>query len=71
MRAKPGKIEVEEGIEELKMVLAADGSWARETGTRKTPLDAYGHITLRMKAVSYTHLRAHETPEHLVCPLQD
>ena len=21
-------------------------------------------------AVSYTHLRAHETPEHLVCPLK-
>ena len=49
MRAKPGKKEVEEGIGELKTVLAADGSWARETGTRKTPLDAYGHITMRMK----------------------
>ena len=23
----------------------------------------------RLKAVSYTHLRAHETPEHLVCRL--
>src|SRR5678815_3760445 len=23
----------------------------------------------RVKAVSYTHLRAHETPEHLVCRL--
>ena len=23
----------------------------------------------RVKSVSYTHLRAHETPEHLVCPL--
>src|SRR5678815_5957328 len=23
----------------------------------------------RMEAVSYTHLRAHETPEHLVCRL--
>ena len=22
-----------------------------------------------LTAVSYTHLRAHETPEHLVCPL--
>ena len=49
MRAKPGKKEVEEGIGELKTVLAADGRWARETGTRKTPLDAYGHITMRMK----------------------
>src|SRR5678816_1317991 len=26
-------------------------------------------ITTRQKAVSYTHLRAHETPEHLVCRL--
>ena len=49
MRAKPGKKEVEEGIEELKTVLAADGNWARDTGTKKTPLDAYGHVALRMK----------------------
>ena len=49
MRAKPGRKEVEEGIEELKNVLAADGNWARDTGTRKTPLDAYGHVILRMK----------------------
>src|SRR5678816_4683799 len=26
-------------------------------------------ISLGMKPVSYTHLRAHETPEHLVCRL--
>src|SRR5678815_5265809 len=26
-------------------------------------------MTVDMKAVSYTHLRAHETPEHLVCRL--
>eukprot|EP00658_Telonema_sp_P-2_P037693 TRINITY_DN27106_c0_g1_i1.p1 TRINITY_DN27106_c0_g1~~TRINITY_DN27106_c0_g1_i1.p1 ORF type:complete len:109 (+),score=21.45 TRINITY_DN27106_c0_g1_i1:200-526(+) len=25
--------------------------------------------TLDLRAVSYTHLRAHETPEHLVCRL--
>src|SRR5678815_1938951 len=25
--------------------------------------------TLKTNAVSYTHLRAHETPEHLVCRL--
>ena len=35
MWAKPGRKEVEEGIEELKTVLAADGRWARETGTKK------------------------------------
>ena len=26
-------------------------------------------VTLEKRAVSYTHLRAHETPEHLVCRL--
>src|SRR5678816_32409 len=26
-------------------------------------------LTARQAAVSYTHLRAHETPEHLVCRL--
>src|SRR5678816_4267562 len=26
-------------------------------------------IVLNVKTVSYTHLRAHETPEHLVCRL--
>src|SRR5678815_194455 len=26
-------------------------------------------IVMRKEAVSYTHLRAHETPEHLVCRL--
>ena len=49
MWANPGRKEVEEGIEELKIILAADGRWARETGTRKIPLDAYGHATARMK----------------------
>ena len=49
MRANPGRKKVEEGIEELKIILAADGRWARETGTKKIPLDAYGHVTTRMK----------------------
>src|SRR5678815_37458 len=41
----------------------------------KTPLLTGDDLTLgvlvtdAMKAVSYTHLRAHETPEHLVCRL--
>ena len=47
MRANPGRKEVEEGIEELKIILAADGRWARESGTKKTPLD--GYVTSRMK----------------------
>src|SRR5678815_4260188 len=28
-----------------------------------------GSLSLESAAVSYTHLRAHETPEHLVCRL--
>ena len=28
-----------------------------------------GYGTIGMGPVSYTHLRAHETPEHLVCRL--
>src|SRR5674536_172637 len=30
---------------------------------------APGHTATSAVAVSYTHLRAHETPEHLVCRL--
>ena len=33
LKAKPGRKEVEEGIEDLKVVLAADGRW--ETGKKK------------------------------------
>src|SRR5678815_5721482 len=32
-----------------------------------TPEEAIEEATYAVKAVSYTHLRAHETPEHLVC----
>src|SRR5678815_4477160 len=30
-------------------------------------IDTYGSVFKKYKAVSYTHLRAHETPEHIVC----
>src|SRR5674536_227407 len=33
------------------------------------PKDAFGERKPELVAVSYTHLRAHETPEHLVCRL--
>ena len=49
MKMKPSKKEVEEGIEELKNVIAADGSWARATDAKTTPLDAYGHIVTRIR----------------------
>src|SRR5678815_4502522 len=33
------------------------------------PVRCDGRIQIKPDAVSYTHLRAHETPEHLVCRL--
>src|SRR5678816_4714589 len=46
-------------------------------GRRPDPVDGARHDLLKTRddlalppeAVSYTHLRAHETPEHLVCRL--
>ena len=38
-----------------------------KTGREYSPQDGPNSRTIR--AVSYTHLRAHETPEHLVCRL--
>eukprot|EP00658_Telonema_sp_P-2_P028189 TRINITY_DN21647_c0_g1_i1.p1 TRINITY_DN21647_c0_g1~~TRINITY_DN21647_c0_g1_i1.p1 ORF type:complete len:110 (+),score=30.59 TRINITY_DN21647_c0_g1_i1:23-331(+) len=46
----------------------------RPRGFRDPRAALFWHIvrilrSCRPKAVSYTHLRAHETPEHLVCRL--
>src|SRR5678815_3722281 len=47
---------------------AAIRAWAR--GAREvTFIGAVGNRLDYIIAVSYTHLRAHETPEHLVCRL--
>src|SRR5678816_1841069 len=45
---------------------ARDRKW-RVTNSPTLPLLSFRHTT--HKPVSYTHLRAHETPEHLVCRL--
>src|SRR5678815_1325649 len=37
--------------------------------TREKQPEGFMRLTLLVYAVSYTHLRAHETPEHLVCRL--
>src|SRR5678815_4983006 len=42
----------------------SDGDEINKLGT--SPTNEFSHP---YKAVSYTHLRAHETPEHLVCRL--
>eukprot|EP00658_Telonema_sp_P-2_P047043 TRINITY_DN3552_c0_g1_i2.p1 TRINITY_DN3552_c0_g1~~TRINITY_DN3552_c0_g1_i2.p1 ORF type:complete len:183 (-),score=49.88 TRINITY_DN3552_c0_g1_i2:3-551(-) len=44
-------------------------SSAKKHGYMETTCDLESIGVLIQKAVSYTHLRAHETPEHLVCRL--
>ena len=53
----------EEAMEEVRSLVA--GLLGREEAALKGQADLMAGIT----AVSYTHLRAHETPEHLVCRL--
>ena len=38
-------------------------------GFIKKRIENFNFLYSLFKAVSYTHLRAHETPEHLVCRL--
>ena len=47
LQAKPGRKEVQMGIEDLKVNLIADGRLV--PGELTAPLDSYGHITQRMK----------------------
>eukprot|EP00658_Telonema_sp_P-2_P024133 TRINITY_DN19684_c0_g1_i1.p1 TRINITY_DN19684_c0_g1~~TRINITY_DN19684_c0_g1_i1.p1 ORF type:complete len:107 (+),score=31.96 TRINITY_DN19684_c0_g1_i1:105-425(+) len=55
----------------LQQQVAATTPTAEEERTpRTTPRRTFGGgVTPPTNAVSYTHLRAHETPEHLVCRL--
>ena len=46
LQAKPGRKEVEMGIEDLKINLISDGRLV--PGAKKTHLDHYGHVTQRM-----------------------
>src|SRR5678815_404452 len=46
--------------------------WRRQTSStsaRERPMNRFTVLALDLEGtpVSYTHLRAHETPEHLVC----
>src|SRR5664279_1203457 len=42
---------------------------ASNTGSGRTSVDRYYRLASRAEAVSYTHLRAHETDSYLVCRL--
>ena len=48
---------------------SASGRWPVATVPLAEPDDREGDQEAGEEAVSYTHLRAHETPEHLVCRL--
>src|SRR5678815_310931 len=55
-----------------KLVIAATGlvtSSVLRLVYRRVAHEGVGLSPLCVMAVSYTHLRAHETPEHLVCRL--
>src|SRR5678815_554871 len=58
------------------IIIPMDGCYARTSYLSGTDLDQIVQVTYQdpsttrsAKTVSYTHLRAHETPEHLVCRL--
>src|SRR5678816_1634202 len=45
------------------------GAQGRRPTCGQSPSNGWGEERRRSRSVSYTHLRAHETPEHLVCRL--
>ena len=57
--------------DDLYFVPSKDKKEKKETPVRKEPKKQVTNIYTSpgTTAVSYTHLRAHETPEHLVCRL--
>src|SRR5678815_2656581 len=50
-------------------VYCVPSAMGAQTGTFRVVSDANDQAGTVTDAVSYTHLRAHETPEHLVCRL--
>ena len=53
----------------MQLNIFGSNSPAEMSLTIEAPLLTAFFATSLLKAVSYTHLRAHETPEHLVCRL--
>ena len=50
-------------------VVTASGALVKMPVHHETLFRSCFHEATLLQAVSYTHLRAHETPEHLVCRL--
>src|SRR5678815_680698 len=57
------------GVEEAKELELAGWSYPRHLAGRVFAVVVHGDAAGTENPVSYTHLRAHETPEHLVCRL--
>src|SRR5678816_3423551 len=55
------------GFIALVLIMRASGTNARENNIVQTMGTSAGQTAFMSVPVSYTHLRAHETPEHLVC----
>ena len=48
MLPNPGKKEVDDGLEELEIVRAADGKYYQASGNRVLSINDYGHMVTRM-----------------------
>src|SRR5678815_4758539 len=56
-------------LDQLDMLGNTDSPWYSTSQSFIIPVGSVLITLLTIVTVSYTHLRAHETPEHLVCRL--
>eukprot|EP00658_Telonema_sp_P-2_P011217 TRINITY_DN14260_c0_g1_i1.p1 TRINITY_DN14260_c0_g1~~TRINITY_DN14260_c0_g1_i1.p1 ORF type:complete len:204 (+),score=47.03 TRINITY_DN14260_c0_g1_i1:174-785(+) len=54
---------------QVRLLHSTYGMWKERHLTNTAIIHRRQHVQSSILAVSYTHLRAHETPEHLVCRL--
>ena len=68
VREKQKEIVFQENISLKRKIVEKEKDFVSKKNKKNDPISHYAlHATT--SAVSYTHLRAHETPEHLVCRL--
>ena len=61
----PNVLTFENGVKKATFSLATNETYKDKEGNRVEQTEWHNIVV----SVSYTHLRAHETPEHLVCRL--
>src|SRR5674536_373609 len=65
--------QAEDGIRDAQEARGLGDVYKRQLNVQTEGLEIWKHLLTKwvhgLRAVSYTHLRAHETPEHLVCRL--